>query len=80
MLALRDEIVVLPLRLATLSPLPLIATIALSTLVSSTRGADAIAVEEENGQVRVHRKWVRFEVWDVAANGAFTQPVWLAPQ
>ncbi len=24
------------------------------------------------------RRWVRFEVWDVAANGAFTQPVWLA--
>jgi hypothetical protein len=23
------------------------------------------------------RKWVRFEVWDIAANGAFTQPVWL---
>jgi hypothetical protein len=23
------------------------------------------------------RKWVRFEIWDVAANGAFTQPVWL---
>jgi hypothetical protein len=23
------------------------------------------------------RKWVRVEVWDVAANGAFTQPVWL---
>jgi hypothetical protein len=23
------------------------------------------------------RKWVRFEAWDVAANGAFTQPVWL---
>ena len=23
------------------------------------------------------RKWLRFEVWDVAANGAFTQPVWL---
>ncbi len=23
------------------------------------------------------RKWVRFEVWDVAANGAFTQFVWL---
>jgi hypothetical protein len=23
------------------------------------------------------RKWVRFEVWDVAANGAFTQPVWI---
>jgi hypothetical protein len=23
------------------------------------------------------RKWVRLEVWDVAVNGAFTQPVWL---
>jgi hypothetical protein len=23
------------------------------------------------------RKWVRLEVWDVAANGAFTQTVWL---
>jgi len=23
------------------------------------------------------RTWVRFAVWDVAANGAFTQPVWL---
>jgi hypothetical protein len=22
-------------------------------------------------------KWMRFEVWDVAANGAFTQPVWV---
>ena len=26
------------------------------------------------------RKWVRFEAWDVAANGAFTQPVWLTPE
>jgi hypothetical protein len=25
------------------------------------------------------RRWVRFEVWDVAANGAFTQPVWILP-
>ena len=25
------------------------------------------------------REWVRFEVWDVAANGAYTQPVWLTP-
>jgi hypothetical protein len=25
------------------------------------------------------RHWVRLEVWDVAANGAFTQPVWLEP-
>lgn len=23
------------------------------------------------------RKWVRFEAWDIAANGAFTQPIWL---
>jgi hypothetical protein len=23
------------------------------------------------------RHWVRLEVWDIAANGAFTQPVWL---
>jgi len=23
------------------------------------------------------RRWVRLEVWDVAANGAFTQPVWI---
>jgi len=24
------------------------------------------------------RKWVRFAMWDVAGNGAFTQPQWLA--
>jgi hypothetical protein len=24
------------------------------------------------------RHWVRCEVWDIAANGAFTQPIWLA--
>jgi hypothetical protein len=24
-----------------------------------------------------NRKWVRVEVWDVAANGAFTQSVWI---
>jgi len=23
------------------------------------------------------RTWVRFEIWDIAANGAFTQPLWL---
>jgi hypothetical protein len=23
------------------------------------------------------RHWVRLEVWDIAANGAFTQPVWI---
>ncbi|MGI8604438.1 MAG: hypothetical protein ACR2OZ_15800 [Verrucomicrobiales bacterium] len=26
------------------------------------------------------RTWVRFEVWDTAANGAFTQPVWIEHQ
>lgn len=25
------------------------------------------------------RRWARLEVWDIAANGAFTQPVWLRP-
>lgn len=25
------------------------------------------------------RKWVRLEVWDAAANGAFTQTIWLEP-
>ena len=25
-----------------------------------------------------NKKWVRIEVWDVAANGAFTQMIWLA--
>jgi len=24
-----------------------------------------------------NQKWVRLEVWDIAANGAFTQPVWI---
>jgi hypothetical protein len=26
------------------------------------------------------RHWVRLEVWDIAANGAFTQPVWIESQ
>jgi hypothetical protein len=26
------------------------------------------------------RTWVRFEAWDIAADGAFTQPVWLASE
>jgi hypothetical protein len=25
------------------------------------------------------REWVRVEAWDIATNGAFTQPVWLTP-
>ncbi len=24
-----------------------------------------------------NRRWVRLEIWDIAANGAFTQPVWI---
>jgi hypothetical protein len=24
-----------------------------------------------------NRRWVRLEIWDIATNGAFTQPVWL---
>ena len=24
-------------------------------------------------------RWVRLEAWDVATNGAFTQPLWIAP-
>ena len=24
------------------------------------------------------RKWVRLEAWDIATDGAFTQPVWLS--
>ncbi|MEO5917609.1 MAG: hypothetical protein ABIS50_25490 [Luteolibacter sp.] len=26
------------------------------------------------------RTWVRFEAWDIAGNGAFTQPVWIGPK
>lgn len=25
------------------------------------------------------RRWARFEVWDVAGNGAFSQPIWIGP-
>ncbi len=25
------------------------------------------------------KRWVRLEAWDIACNGAFTQPVWLKP-
>ena len=24
-----------------------------------------------------NRSWVRIEVWDIARNGAFTQPIWI---
>jgi hypothetical protein len=26
------------------------------------------------------RRWVRLQVWDIAGNGAFTQPVWLTQE
>ncbi len=26
------------------------------------------------------RTWVRFEAWDIASNGAFTQPIWIGPK
>jgi hypothetical protein len=41
---------------------------------------DTVAFGEKRLRTRVDlsgQKWVRFEVWDVAANGAFTQPVWI---
>jgi hypothetical protein len=28
----------------------------------------------------VGRKWIRLEAWDIACNGAFTQPVWIEPK
>jgi len=39
-------------------------------------GSDTILLEPH----LAGRRWVRLEVWDVAANGAFTQPVWLTDQ
>lgn len=39
---------------------------------------EAFGKKEFNFDVNLQdRKWVRFEVWDVASNGAFTQFVWL---
>ncbi|GAB3659608.1 hypothetical protein GCM10028791_33080 [Echinicola sediminis] len=41
---------------------------------------DTKAFGEESFQFKIDlkdRKWVRLEIWDVAANGAFTQPVWI---
>ena len=36
-------------------------------------GADSLTVAVDVKGM----KWIRFEAWDVAANGAFTQPVWI---
>ena len=38
----------------------------------------AFGKKEINFDIDIKDKtWIRFEVWDVAANGAYTQPVWL---
>ena len=42
--------------------------------------ADAVAFSQRTLDLKPQlrgRKWLRFEVWDIAANGAFTQPIWL---
>ena len=26
------------------------------------------------------QRWVRLEIWDIATNGAFTQPIWLSQE
>ena len=40
---------------------------------SGSFGNDVLKVDVDvTGQ-----RWLRVEVWDVATNGAFTQPVWL---
>lgn len=36
-------------------------------------GTDSLTLEVDLDGAR----WIRVEVWDVATNGAFTQPVWL---
>src|SRR5215204_217207 len=43
----------------------------LDTTLSFGQNSFRLALDLRN------RKWVRLEVWDVAANGAFTQTVWL---
>jgi hypothetical protein len=42
--------------------------------------SDTAAFGSRTLSLRPHlknRRWVRLEIWDVATNGAFTQPVWL---
>jgi hypothetical protein len=44
--------------------------------------SDTLAFHSDTRELRPNlkgRKWVRVEAWDVAANGAFSQPVWLEP-
>jgi hypothetical protein len=42
---------------------------------TSAFGSRAIAIRPDLRG----RRWIRFEAWDIAQNGAYTQPVWLAP-
>jgi hypothetical protein len=42
--------------------------------------SDALAFDTRTVRVPVditNAKWVRLEVWDIACNGAFTQPLWV---
>lgn len=39
-------------------------------------GRDSLLMKVDLGG----QHWVRVEVWDIATNGAFTQPVWLDMQ
>jgi len=43
--------------------------------LNTTREFDSIELRLEANLEG--RKWVRIEVWDIARNGAFTQPVWI---
>ncbi len=44
--------------------------------------ADAVAFDKNEITIQTEltgRTWIRAEAWDVAGNGAFTQPIWLEP-
>ncbi len=43
---------------------------------TGSHGSDTFTVDVDLTGAR----WVRFEAWDVATNGAFTQPVWIDPK
>ena len=43
---------------------------------------DTSEFDQKDFQINIDlagRKWARIEVWDIAKNGAFTQPVWINP-
>lgn len=54
---------------------------------SVKRYRQSLTGETEHGSRQVrwnvpkeNAKWVRMEIWDVAMNGAYTQPVWVGPK